>query len=209
MKNELRNLISGKIKVSSGALIQAIACYLKACQKTGEVVKGDKHFQAEEARCLKDYINHNNLWIDDFNASNYIAEGAEQKVYLIDGAHVIKLNDAIFYQYLWEDYLHSLLLHNYFFPDTAYELEGFYEKDGIIYSVVKQPFVVASEKTNLEDVKEFMSANGFRNTRNNDYYNPELGLIIEDLHDENVLTKDGMLYFVDTVFYIKEEFYID
>jgi len=29
-----------------------------------------------------------------------------------------------------------------------------------------------------------------------------LGLIIEDLHDENVLTQNGVLYFIDTVFYI-------
>ena len=27
-------------------------------------------------------------------------------------------------------------------------------------------------------------------------------VIVEDLHDENVLTQDGMLYFIDTVFYI-------
>lgn len=39
---------------------------------------------------------------------------------------VIKLNDAIYYN-SWEDYLH-----NYFFPDTAYELLGF-TKDEDIY----------------------------------------------------------------------------
>jgi len=38
-----------------------------------------------------------------------------------------------------------------------------------------------------------MSVNGFINTKNNDYYNPELGIILEDLHDENVLTYNGML----------------
>ena len=45
--------------------------------------------------------------------------------------------------------------------------------------------------------------NGFENIRNNDYYNPFLGIILEDLHDENVLTQKGILYFIDTVFYIK------
>ena len=34
------------------------------------------------------------------------------------------------------------------------------------------------------------------------YYNPTLGIILEDLHDENVLTQDGILYFIDTVFYV-------
>ncbi len=49
-----------------------------------------------------------------------------------------------------------------------------------------------------------MLNNGFENKRNNDYFNPELGIIIEDLHDENVLTHDGILYFIDTVFYLKK-----
>ena len=47
-----------------------------------------------------------------------------------------------------------------------------------------------------------MENNGFLNTKNHDYYNAELCLILEDLHDENVLTQNGMLYFIDTVFYI-------
>ncbi|MBP8851149.1 MAG: hypothetical protein KBG80_11415 [Breznakibacter sp.] len=54
-------------------------------------------------------------------------------------------------------------------------------------------------------MKEFLSNNGFLNTKNNDYYNPQLGLILEDLHDENVLTANDILYFIDTVFYIKPE----
>jgi hypothetical protein len=48
-----------------------------------------------------------------------------------------------------------------------------------------------------------MLENAFVNTRNHDYFNSELGIILEDLHDENVLTKDGVLYFIDTVFYMK------
>ena len=32
----------------------------------------------------------------------------------------------------------------------------------------------------------------------------ELGIILEDLHDENVLTRNEILYFVDTVFYLKQ-----
>ena len=36
--------------------------------------------------------------------------------------------------------------------------------------------------------------------RNNDYIHDELGIIIEDLHDEKVLTQNGLLYFIDTFF---------
>jgi len=63
--------------------------------------------------------------------------------------------------------------------------------------------VKANEPTNLKEVKEFLVNNGFKNTRNHDYYNSALGVILEDLHDENVLTQNGVFYFIDTVFYVR------
>jgi hypothetical protein len=83
---------------------------------------------------------------------------------------------------------------------------GFYKSDTILYAVVEQPFVKATEKTNLDLVKQFMLSNGFENTRNNDYINKNYGIILEDLHDENVLTQNGVLHFIDTVFYISSSF---
>lgn len=53
-----------------------------------------------------------------------------------------------------------------------------------------------------------MLNNGFKLIRNNDYINEDLGIILEDLHDENVLTSNGILAFIDTVFYINENFWI-
>ena len=55
-------------------------------------------------------------------------------------------------------------------------------------------------------MKEIMTDNGFINKKNSDYYSKELGIIVEDLHDENVLTNDGVLFFIDTVFYLAKEF---
>ena len=52
-----------------------------------------------------------------------------------------------------------------------------------------------------------MKLNGFQNNRNQDYINTELGIILEDLHDENVLTKNQVLYFIDTVFYLTDSFW--
>jgi len=51
-----------------------------------------------------------------------------------------------------------------------------------------------------------MENNGFKVIRNNDYINEDLGIIVEDLHDENVLTKSGLLYFIDTVIYHTNNF---
>lgn len=116
------------------------------------------------------------------------------------------MNDAIYYT-SWLDYFFNLLLHNFFFPDTAYKLTGFIKENNFLFAVVQQQFVELTEYTDLEEVKKFMELNGFINTRNNDYFNPELGILLEDLHDENVLTRNGVLYFIDTVFYLNAAFW--
>ena len=163
-----------------------------------------KQNKQQERESLIQFANQENLWLANINVENYVSQGAEQKVYLKDGSSVLKLNDAIYYA-SWIDYLHNLLLNNLFFPDTAYQLLGFFKELDVIYAVVEQPFIKATEKTDLSIVKLFLENNGFRNTKNHDYYNADLGLILEDLHDENVLTQNGMLYFIDTVFYIVPE----
>jgi len=163
-----------------------------------------KQNKQQERESLIQFANQENLWLGNINVENYVSQGAEQKVYLKDGTSVLKLNDAIYYA-SWVDYLHNLLLNNLFFPDTAYQLLGFFKELDIIYAVVEQPFIKATQKTDLSLVKLFLENNGFRNTKNHDYYNVDLGLILEDLHDENVLTQNGMLYFIDTVFYIALE----
>jgi hypothetical protein len=66
----------------------------------------------------------------------YVSEGAEQKVYLKNSSTVIKLNDAIYYL-SWIDYLNNLLLHNYFFQDTAYDLVGFTKINQQLFAVVE------------------------------------------------------------------------
>ena len=77
----------------------------------------------------------------------------------------------------------------------------------MLHAVVKQPYILTNEITNLNQVKAFMEYNGFRLKKNDDYINEELGIIAEDLHDENVLTKNETLFFIDTVFYLTDNFY--
>lgn len=201
IKNEIQNILSGKSEVKYGNLVQTIAGYLRRSKETSELASSDKYFKKEETKKLIDWIEINRFWYDKIDFDLFVSEGAEQKVYLKDERFVLKLNDSIYYE-TWLDYLYNLLLNNYFFSDTAYELLGFYIKDETLYAVVKQMFVKSNEPTNLEWVKEFLENNGFKNIRNNDYYNSDLGIILEDLHDENVLTNNGFLYFIDTVFYI-------
>jgi hypothetical protein len=127
MTDELQDIISGKKQVRHGAIIQSAASYLRRSTQTGNLAKQDKHFKKQEEEALRKFITENKLWTNDIDLSNYVSEGAEQKVYLRDDKSVSKLNDAIYYS-SWFDYFCNLLLHNYFFHDTTYELTGFYNE---------------------------------------------------------------------------------
>ena len=207
LRDELHNILSGKSEVRFGTIIQTISCYLSNGSQAGSNAENEKHHNEKETEKLENFISDKNLWINDLDISQYVSEGAEQKVYLKDSEHVLKLNDAIYYN-SWKDYFHNLLLHNYFFSDTAYELIGFTKDNDILYAIVKQNYVSVTSTTDLQQVKDFLTNNGFQNNRNNDYINYELGIILEDLHDENVLTKNDILYFIDTVFYLTDEFWL-
>jgi Serine/Threonine/Tyrosine Kinase found in polyvalent proteins len=206
MKDELQNIISGKSQVSHGDTIQKISRYLRASNSASRTTKSSKQIKFEEATFIKEFCQNNNFWVSNIDVSTFVSSGAEQKVYLFDKYKVIKLNDSIYYE-TWQDYFNNLLLNNYFFPDTAYELVGFYESENILYAVVEQNFIASDFDTYLDKVKSFLTSNGFINKKNNDYFHPELGIILEDLHDENVLTFKDNLFFIDTVFYITEQFY--
>ena len=198
MRDDIQNILSGKSQVKHHHLIQTACSYLKRSQGASSMAKDQQQLKEEETKSLIQFAIDNNLWVENINIDLYLSQGAEQKVYLKDGSTVLKLNDAIYYA-SWVDYFHNLLLNNLFFPDTAYQLLGFHKDLDIFYAVVEQPFVKANEKTDLTIVKAFLENNGFTNKKNHDYFNEELGLIQEDLHDENVLTQKGMLYRVCSI----------
>ncbi len=75
------------------------------------------------------------------------------------------------------------------------------KQEGEIFAVLEQLFVVASAQAELSDIKKFLEFNEFEHERRNDYRNKTLGLILEDMHDENVIVSSDTLFFIDSVFY--------
>jgi Serine/Threonine/Tyrosine Kinase found in polyvalent proteins len=206
MNHELRNIISGINKVTKGNLIQTALIFVRESERTSREIEKSQFFNKEdEIKALELFANQNNLWQEALDESKYIGEGAEQKVYFNqDGKSVSKINDAIFYL-SWQDYFISLIIHNFLFPSTAYQLLGFYRKENVFYSVVQQPFIESTDPTDLISLRRFLENNGFKHKKNNDYYNLELGIILEDLHDENVLTNHGIFFFIDSAIYLLDE----
>ncbi len=206
-KDELRNIIQGNGQTGNEGLIKKTQVYLGGDEIPSFQNSKIQHLKSEEERCLISYIKANNLFYDEtIRQENYIGEGAEQKVYKLNEEFLIKLNDTIFYEF-WRDYFNSLLIHNYFFKSTQYELLGFKLIEEKLFSVVKQKFIASTEAVDLSLIKKFLEYNEFSNIRNNDYQNKKLGLIFEDLHDENVISQNGILFFIDTIFYLTDKFY--
>lgn len=205
--NELQDVIIGNGRVSPAGKLKKTQNFLRRNASSGHRPEKQKSIKTEEAVRLIDFAGKEGLFYEgEILRETFIASGAEQQVYRYDDYHVVKINDGIFYE-SWLDYFNNLLIHNYFFRSTAYDFLGFKIIDDVLFAVVKQEFIVADEVVDLIMVKNFLAYNGFQNTRNNDYYNPQLGLIFEDLHDENVLCRKGVLYFIDTVFYVTDDFY--
>jgi hypothetical protein len=158
----------------------------------------------KQVEFLKSYAKDTGLWLSSLpQGSEYLTRGGEAKIYLAaDKLNVIKVNDAVYYA-TWAEYFNSLVLHNILFPNTNYSLLGFLESDGNLTAALSQPFI-EGEHAKLESIKTFLSFNGFENTKRQDYYNREFGLVLEDMHDENVIARQDVLFFIDTVFYIME-----
>lgn len=205
-QRELRNIIEGTIIEGETDNCTAVRNLLCTSFSTSTTVKRDFESKSiikkEQAECLKQYSIENNLWVVDLPPENeFLARGGEARIYFNGNSKsVIKLNDAIYYA-TWLEYFNSLVIHNLLFQDTTYTLIGFMDMENSLCAIVEQPFVTSDGAVDLSDVKKLLAYNGFENTRRNDYYNQELGIILEDIHDENVIVNSNTLFFIDTVFY--------
>jgi len=209
-KNKIKDIISGTHINWQSNHCTATRNYLCRSFKPGTTVKKEfernQLIKKEQASILIKYIDDHLLWIDKPpQADRLLTIGGEAEVYLNnDQQHVVKLNDAIYYS-TWLDFFNSILLHNLLFEETSYELQGFTKRGEDLQAVLKQAFVISDAPVNLEKVKEFLEFNGFMNSKRNDYYNKDIGLILEDIHDENVIMNSGIMFFIDTVFYVDLE----
>ena len=73
IKTQIYDVLSGKIEVRNGKVIQAIAGYLRQSQKTSTNAKGTKRYKEQEKEELDFYITNNNLWINDIDFKKYIS----------------------------------------------------------------------------------------------------------------------------------------
>jgi hypothetical protein len=206
IKEKLQDIVRGNDLEGSQDPCTTIRNLLCRTFETGPTLKSEFESRAilkeEQGQFLRSYAQNAGMWFSALPpGARYITRGGEAQIYYApDSSKVIKLNDAIYYA-TWTEYFNSLVIHNLLFPNTAYTLVGFIEMNESLHVVVQQQ-VIKGEQAGLADIRELLTFNGFENTKRQDYFNEEFGLILEDMHDENVIAKDDVLFFIDTVFYI-------
>ncbi len=70
--------------------------------------------------------------------------------------------------------------------------------------ITEQFFFVLDKGAPRYKVENYLNQHGFVRTKNDDYYNKELSIILEDLQDENVfMDEHETLIFIDPVIYLE------
>lgn len=204
---KLENLIRGTVIQEQSDTCTTIRNKLCSSFSTSTTVKKDFESKSiikkEQERFLQQLAISDDYWVTHLPKQEcYLGQGGEATVYLHeDLKSVIKTNDGVYYA-TWLEYFNSLVIHNLLFPETAYTVLGFTLIENAFHVVLKQPFIASDSTADLDTIKQLLTHNGFINTRRQDYFNKEYGLILEDMHDENVILKDDSLFFIDTVFYL-------
>ena len=206
IRKQLQNIVSGTFserQQDNCTTIRNLLCEsFKANTTNKREFESKALLKKEQAGFLKAYAEKEGIWYTSLPENClYLTRGGEAEVYLADdNKHVIKVNDGVYYA-TWIEFFNSIAIHNLLFPNTAYHLLGFMENEGNFSAILCQQYIIGKQ-AELNDIKQFLIFNGFVNTKRQDYYNSEFGLILEDMHDENVIEEGDALFFVDTVFYI-------
>jgi hypothetical protein len=165
--------------------------------------------KSNEEAALIEWAQQAGLWTSeaDFDrqySARYIGRGAEQEVFLsYDGRTVVKRNNGDFHG-SWLEYFNRLITHSVLFHSTSYRTMGISIVGESMTVITEQPFFVLAHGAPSGAVQDYLTRHGFSRTRYDDYYNATLGIILEDLHDENVFsTEKDHLIFIDPVIYLE------
>ena len=162
--------------------------------------------QLLEEQALRIWATESNSWLSEAAFTKHWreggeVEGSEHQVYELNG--IVYKRNNLFYHSNWLEYFHRLVLHNWLFPETAVDFLGLMLVNDDLQPVITQKALLAVRGAERKEVENEMKRRGFYRRKADDYYNPDLGVMVEDLHDENVLVSPkGSLLIFDPVLYL-------
>lgn len=158
---------------------------------------------AKKSGVLLDNDEFNRRWEEDGRKGE-----TENELYYDEASHRWFKRNNMFMHSTYLEFLHRMALHNYHFPEAPVKLEGFVMHEDTLMPVMSQPHVQAERGATKAEVVEYMKKLGFKHKTGVDFYNPETGVIVEDLHDENVLVNPEdptHMYIVDPIIFLDDE----
>ncbi len=201
------SIAGGEKNAAATSIVGAIHAAIKKAGNGIKKLLPEKIREQEEVQ-LKQWAKDNGGLIDNKFGEPH-RYGNEQDVYLNpDGKTVTKINDAPTHE-TWNDFFHKIAIHNSLFPDVAYTLKGFSERDGRFAAVLEQPLITKGEEPiKFSEVKDELVKMGFEPSTSKNvgiddmsavtFTNKETGVSINDLHGENVMkSADGKIHFID------------
>lgn len=203
------SIAGGEENAAATAIVGKIQAANGQAENGGKKLLPSQIRQQEETT-LTQYAKDNGLLLDN-NFGEPHAYGAEQDVYLNpDGKTVTKVNNNPTHD-TWNDFFHKIAIHNSLFPDVAYTLKGFTNRDGNFAAVLEQPLITkGGEPVKFSEVKDELGKLGFepstsKNVSADDmaavtFTNRKTGVSVSDLHGQNVMRgTDGKIHFIDPI----------
>lgn len=133
-------------------------------------------------------------------------QSRESEVYInFDESRVYKVKNPYAMAGSWyknhieaEDAIYEYLLHNKYFPETAYKFEGIAEDVDGVRIVLSQPLIKSRRTATNEEVKAYLESKGFRSEPPYFYTNDDVW--VSDFNGDNALIgEDGQVYLIDPV----------
>ena len=101
IKNELQRIILGDEPAGQASQLKKVQRFLRSNAETSFVAEKQQQFKSKEAAALLAFAERENItYTPPILESDFIAEGAEQKVYRLYGSHVVKTNAGAFLRIL-------------------------------------------------------------------------------------------------------------
>jgi hypothetical protein len=168
-----------------------------------------KKLQNRQEAALRNWAQASGLILDSESFERHWEEQGragetENDIYYDStGGRWFKRNN-LSYHLSWADYFDRVALHSYLFPEAALRFEGFVETELGLRPIISQPDIQATRGATRNEVEAEMENLGFVRVRADDYSRGD-GVLVEDLHDENVFVdQNGHLAFIDPVIYLQK-----
>ena len=180
-----------------------------------------KEIKIQETNLLRQWaIRHNRMIpADTFNRhwveQGYI-KGAEHHVYFDELRNRVIKRNHLTYQNTWLQYFQRMAAHNFLFPGAPYTFEGLMEvqdnhQKTWLFSVVFQSVIIAERGLTIAETGAFMESLGYVVRANeqfhragvtgpkwDDYVDTATGLMVNDLHFQNILRdSEGGIHVID------------